>query len=73
MPQRHQLAPPVMRRTARLHPDKAGRQRGEEGQNIAATECPGNDKLAARIDRVNLKNVLGQIKASVGDNRKIRG
>src|SRR4051812_34549889 len=52
-----------MRGAARLHANKARRQLGEERQHLAASQRLADDNLAPLIDRVNLKNALGQVEA----------
>jgi len=66
-----QLARPVMRRTASLEPDKAGRKRIEELQYLAAPDRPGLDNAPQSINAVNLKEVLGEVAADGRDRRKI--
>jgi hypothetical protein len=39
------------------------RQGGEEWQNLRSSQRPADNHVALRINAVNLKNVLGQIKA----------
>jgi hypothetical protein len=36
-------------------------QRREEGQQLPPAQSPGNNHLAARIDSMDLKNMLRQI------------
>src|SRR5690606_6725080 len=63
MPELRQLARPVMRRATRFHADQARRQLGEERQHLRSPQRLANDDLAGGINRVNLKNALGQIEA----------
>jgi hypothetical protein len=58
-----QLARPVMRRAARLDTDQTRRQPGEEWQHPRSTKRLTDNDLAARINAVNMKNVLGQVQA----------
>jgi hypothetical protein len=60
MAQRRNRARPV-RRSARLHADKAPRQSLEEAQNLNTAHRFTDHHSAARIDAMDLKNVLGQI------------
>ena len=53
-----QLASPVMRHTARLDADQAKRQLVKKWQHLRAP----NNYLAGRINAVDLKNVLGQVR-----------
>jgi hypothetical protein len=43
--------------------DKTLGHLGEEGQHIPAPQRPGHNHAACRVDTMNLKDVLGQIKA----------
>ena len=52
-----------MRRAARLHADKTRRQLRKEWQNLRSSQRLTDDHVALCVDAVNLKNVLGQIKA----------
>jgi hypothetical protein len=56
--QRHQLARPMVRRRARLHGDQAGRQLGEEAQDLGPAEPLAQNHPALRIDAVGLEHVL---------------
>ena len=49
---------PMVRRSARLHPHHARRQRGEKRDELAARELARNNKVAIGVDRVNLKHSL---------------
>jgi hypothetical protein len=64
-----QLTPPMMGRTTGFHPDKARGHLGEEDKNILAPERLGNDHASRSVNTVNVKNMLGQIKANGRDRR----
>src|SRR5687767_8558102 len=51
---------------ARLHADQASGPPFEEGQKLTAPDLAMHHPLAAVIDAVNLKNVLGEIDADGG-------
>jgi|SRR5580692_6384497 hypothetical protein len=59
-----QLTCPMMRRAARLDPDKARRQLGKERQHLRPSQRLADNDLTGRINAVNLKNALGQIQAN---------
>jgi len=61
-----------MGRGARLHADKAWRQRFEELQHLATPEPSSDDDLLGSVDPVNLKHVLGDIQTDRG-NLHVRG
>src|SRR3954452_4025570 len=61
MPQRDQLAGPIMRGVTRLHPDQASRQLLEERQDTAPAQAPPHHHFARRIDPVHLKHRLRDI------------
>ena len=63
VPEAEQLARPMMGRAARLDPDQAWRQFGEERQNLRTPQRRADDDLAGRINAVNLKDALRQIQA----------
>jgi hypothetical protein len=42
---------------------------GEEDQDILAPERLGNDRASTSVNTVNVKNMLGQIKANGRDRR----
>ena len=76
IPRRHQtnlvtklreFTRPIMGGGARLHADKARRQRLEELQHLAAPKLLPNDDLLGRVDPMNLKHVLGDIQTDCGD------
>jgi hypothetical protein len=50
-----------MRAAAGLHADQAARQLGKKPHHLAPPQLATQDHLPARIDRMNLKNPLGQI------------
>jgi hypothetical protein len=60
-----------MGRPAGLKPDKAGRQRSEEFQQLVSPDRLGHDNAPHRVNAVDLKNVLGQIEANGRDFRQI--
>lgn len=61
------LACPVMRGRAGFHTDETGGQLGEERNHLAATKLTRDDDLAARINAVCLKDVLGEIQPDCGN------
>ena len=60
---------PIIGGGARLHADKARRQRLEECQHLAAPKLLPNNDLLAGVDAVNLEHVLGNIQTDRGDLR----
>ena len=66
-----QLARPMMGRTAGFHTDKTLGQLREEGQHVLAPKRLGDDHPAKGADRMNLKDMLGQIEANGRDRRQI--
>jgi hypothetical protein len=60
----------MMSAGAGLDADQADRQVREEGSNLVALQLLAQHGLPARVDPVNLKHVLGQIKA---DRRNLHG
>lgn len=62
-----QLASPIMRGTTRLHADETRPQLCKKRQHLASTQRLAHDDLIRCVDRVNLKDVLGQIKADSGN------
>lgn len=67
MTELRQFAGPEMRPGTGLHADQAGRQAREEHPELPVPHLPPKNDLAVRSDRVNLKNILGQIKADRGN------
>src|SRR5262249_38013964 len=61
MPQRSELARPMMRRSAGFDTDEARRQLLKEWQNVPALELAANDHITCRVNSVNLKNRLRDI------------
>src|SRR3954463_1956790 len=57
------LAPPVVGAATRLHGYRAGRQRGEERQKLAAAQLLAKDHRARAVSPMELKDVLGEIEA----------
>jgi len=53
----------VMRRSARLDADQAGRDRGEELCHVVAPQPAAQDGSTVRADGVDLKDVLGDVDA----------
>jgi hypothetical protein len=58
------LTCPVMRRGTRFHAHQTRRQRLEERYHLAAPQLLPDDHLLVRVDAVNLKDVLGEIKTN---------
>ena len=69
MPEGHERAGPVMSRRAGLHPDQARRQPAEEPLHLAAPQRLAQDDLSTPVHRVQLENVLCDIKADRGNLR----
>jgi hypothetical protein len=67
MPETDQLAGPVVARAARLHADQARRKLAEEGYDLCPSQRPSDNHFARAADRVNLKDVLGQVEANSRD------
>jgi hypothetical protein len=61
MAKRLQLARPVVRRGAGLHTHQAGRQLLEKSQDVPAPQLAAHDRLAGRINAMDLKDRLGDI------------
>lgn len=57
------LSCPVMGRATCLNADKRGRLFGKERQNLGALQLTPENHLASIVDPVDLKDVLGDIKA----------
>lgn len=64
MAQLTQLARPMMRRTASLHTNDTTRQSLEKLQQLCSLDCLVENYAAVLGNPVNLKDVLGQIKAN---------
>src|SRR4029453_6964430 len=62
--QRLQLPAPMVRPTARLHPDHGRLQLGEELLNLNALQLPTDHHLPSSINPVNLENALRQIQSN---------
>ena len=58
-----ELARPEVRGGAGLHADQAGRQRGEVGDDLGASQAALDDDVAGFVHTVNLEDLLGQIEA----------
>jgi hypothetical protein len=61
MPQRDELARPMVRTAAGFHADEARGQVGEEGRHLAALELLAQHRFSVLIHTVNLKHALCQI------------
>src|SRR5215212_915685 len=57
------LTPPVVGARTRLHGHRAGRQRCEERQKLAAAQLLAKDHRARAVSPMKLKDVLGEIEA----------
>src|SRR3954463_2235500 len=57
------LTAPIMRAATRLHGHRAGRQRCEERQKLAAAQLLAKDHRARAVSPMKLKDVLGEIEA----------
>src|SRR4051794_32572352 len=57
------LTPPIMRAAAGLHGHRAGRQRCQERQKLAAAQLLAKDHRARAVSPMELKDVLGEIEA----------
>ena len=73
VPERRDLAAPMMRAPARLQRHDARREPAKELQHAAAPELANDDGLAPHVDGVNLKDMLRQIKPDARDSRQIPG
>src|SRR5437660_3002365 len=67
MPERLQLARPMMRRSAGLNTNEARRQPLKEWQNVPALELTANDYITYRVNSVDLKNRLGDVETDCHD------
>jgi hypothetical protein len=67
MAERLELARPMVRRRAGLYADQAQWQLLEERQDVAPLQLTADNHLAFRINAVNLKNRLGNIKTDCRD------
>ena len=61
-----------MRRGTRLHADDAGRQRFEKCFHASAAKLPAQHRSPGLVDRMDLKNVFGEIK-TYDSNRHLDG
>src|SRR3954462_5102974 len=57
------LAAPIMRAATGLHGHRAGRQRCQERQKLAAAQLLAKDHRARTVSPMELKDVLGEIEA----------
>jgi hypothetical protein len=64
------LARPVVCAATGLHPDQARRKIREEHSNLVSAQLLLHEHLAALVDCVNLKHILGQVNA---DSRNLHG
>jgi hypothetical protein len=62
MAERRELARPIMRRGAGLDPNDAGRQLLKERQNMPALQPTADDHRSRRVDAMDLKDRLRDIK-----------
>lgn len=67
MSQGDQYPCPVVTRRAGLDADQASRESFEKSENIVASQLQSHDNHAARVDAMNLKDMLGDIQTD-GDN-----
>ena len=67
VPESDQLPRPVMARAAGLHADQARREFCEERDHLSPSERPPDNHFARAGDRVNLKDILGQVEADGRD------
>src|ERR1700719_4367079 len=67
MPERLQLARPMLGRSAGLNTNEARRQPLKEWQNVPALELTANDYITCRVSSVDLKNRLGDIETDCRD------
>src|SRR3954462_10426397 len=57
------LAAPIMRAATGLHGHRAGRQRCQERQKLAAAQLLAKDHRARTVSPMKLKDVLGEIES----------
>src|SRR3982751_1966131 len=57
------LAPPIVSARTSLHGYRTGRQRGQERKQLAPAQLLAKDHSARAVGSVQLKDVLGEIKA----------
>ena len=69
MPEGHERPSPVVSRRAGLQPDQARRKGAEEPRHLAAPQHLAQDDLSTPVHRVQLENVLCDIKADRGNLR----
>ncbi len=67
MAERRDLARPIVRARASLHPHKTRRQLLEKGENLPAAQLAADNGLARRINAVDLKNGLRKIQPDRGN------
>src|SRR3954464_127512 len=61
------LAAPVVGAATGLQGDRVGRQRCQEGQNLAAVQLLAKDHRARAVGSMELNDVLGEIEADGAD------
>ncbi len=61
MPQRPDLARPVMGRSTSLHPDAAGRRLGEESKHLTSAQLARHRRRTLALDCMHLEKVLRQV------------
>src|SRR5215207_2762781 len=57
------LAPPIVSARTRLQGHRAGRERGQERQKLAAAQLLAKDYSSRAVGSVQLKDVLGEIQS----------
>src|ERR1700722_17117210 len=57
----------IVSRNSGLDPDQTGRKLAEEWDHLRPSQGPADDDLARAADRVDLKDVLGQVEADSGN------
>jgi len=67
MPEGHKRAGPVMSGCTSFHADQARGQCAEEARHLAAAQRPAQDDLSIPVHRVQLEDVLCDIKADRGN------
>src|SRR3954466_8946792 len=65
------LAPPIVSAATGLHGYRTGRQRGQEGQKLAAAQPLAKHNSARAVGPMELKDVLGEIEA--GRSHRVHG
>src|ERR687897_2061315 len=57
------LTPPVVGARTRLHGHRAGRERGQEREELAAAQLLAKDNSSRAVGPMELKDVLGEIQS----------